>query len=121
MATVTFDVSQLNALANHLPAAGKKLKQAAGPAVRRHATEAMNEAASIAREYPSPIDKLADSLELTVSTRSARIHTDAREGTFLEFGSPNTGAPRPWLTGPAQRAGDALYDELIKLAAEPEL
>jgi hypothetical protein len=41
-----------------------------------------------------------------------RVFAEVREAAFLEYGSPNTGAPRAWLTGPARKAIDELFAEL---------
>lgn len=51
--------------------------------------------------------------EMVGDTR-VRIWSPGRGGFFLEFGSPTTGAPVPWLSGPAMRAEESLLEELGK-------
>jgi hypothetical protein len=43
------------------------------------------------------------------------IGAPVRQGFFLEYGSPTTGGPRPWLTGPAREGANQLLDELARI------
>ena len=41
-----------------------------------------------------------------------QISAEPKQARLLEYGTPNTGAPRPWLTEPAQEAIDELFERL---------
>ena len=51
-----------------------------------------------------------------IGVTRVRIHSDTRGAFFLEYGSPNTGAPIPWLSEPARRGEEWLLEELGKVA-----
>lgn len=113
---ITFDTSELDNLADLLATAREKPKAVRAEALGRVGDKVKAEAEAIAQAYPDPLDELAGNVEMESTPLTRRIFTSKRQGAFLEFGSPNTGAPRPWLTGPAQKGADELFEELSKAA-----
>lgn len=111
----TVDVSEIQRLAALFDKAASKIPNDARHelenAARQVQTEAISNAAGMAWT-----GALAESVELTMGDDSARIEANVREAFFLEYGSPNTGAPRPWLSGPAERGAAELEDRLGKIA-----
>lgn len=106
-AQVSADFSQLRQLERLLDEARRKASTIPNtilaPAARRVFTESVANAQGMA-----DTGELASSVRLeqtlTESGPGYRIGADVRQAFFLEYGSPNTGAPRPWLSAPAQRA-----------------
>lgn len=114
---ITADFSKFDDLERMLVSAREKPAKVRAVALGRFADRAQHEAEAIAASYPSPIDELAASVEQEGTPLFRRVFTTARQGHFLHFGSPNTGAPRDWLHGPMQSAADDLFVELSKAAA----
>lgn len=52
--------------------------------------------------------ELAASIQYDGAGLTRRVHAPVRQAFFLEYGSPSTGAPRPWITGPAERGASAV-------------
>lgn len=66
---------------------------------------------------------MADTGELARSVQMERLNdgayrigADVRQAFFLEYGSPNTGAPRPWLSSPARSAQMQVLSDMSKAA-----
>lgn len=112
---VGIDVSDLADLARMLERAAARPHAERAAVLDRVAREVQAEATAIAATYTKGTGRLVESIELSGTPVSRRIFADVREAFFLEFGSPNTGAPRPWLTGPAERGAKELFDELGKI------
>lgn len=111
------DFSALDDLNRLLEAAVKRTAKARADELNKTAEKVRDQAAAIAASYPKGTGALAANVTVTGTALTRRVGSDLREGWFLEFGSPNTGAPRPWLTGPAGRGAEELLAELGKAAA----
>jgi len=63
--------------------------------------------------------ELARSVQIERTNRGSAdaymIGAPVRQAFFLEYGSPNTGAPRPWLSAPALKGQDELASHLDKV------
>jgi hypothetical protein len=75
--------------------------------------DAVSNAASMA-----DTGELSRSVQIERLTDGAyRVGAGVRQAFFLEYGSPNTGAPRPWLSAPAMTAQQRVLSEVSKAAA----
>lgn len=115
--SLTVDTSEIDALA--------ALLAGAAPRMETDTTRVMDQVASSVvaaakASVPVASGELRDSVQVErqggKGYRVRYIHAEPRQGYFLEYGSPTTGAPRPWLSGPAQRGAMVLHDELMRVA-----
>ena len=116
---ITFDTSELDDLNNMLSRAAAKVVGVRGAGLARTAEAVKSQAAQTARNYPHATGALADSQTVSGTQLTKRVGSTLREAFFLEFGSPTTGGPRPWLTGPGRTEITKLLEELGE-AAVPE-
>jgi hypothetical protein len=115
---ITIDASEIRVLEHKLGQAAADMHREAGNEVQKTARQVAAEARGIAGGYPHGTGALAAAVRVTGSGLNATVGADVREAFYLEVGSPNTGAPRPWLSGPAERHQRDLEDQLAK-AADP--
>lgn len=118
-ADITFDTSELDDLNAMLTRAAAKVDKTRAAGLMRTAESVKAQAAATARSYPHATGALADSLMIGGTPLTRIVGSTLREAFFLEFGSPTTGGPRPFLTGPARKEITRLLEELGK-AAIPE-
>lgn len=116
---ITFDTHEIDDLNKKLIEASIRVARERARGLSRAAEAVRTQAAATARSYPHATGALADSVEVSGTDLSKRVGSTLREAFFLEFGSPTTGGPRPWLTGPARTEINHLFDDLSK-AAMPE-
>lgn len=111
-ANVQYDSSELDNLNVLLAAAAARVDRvrARGLATAAQNVRAAGEAT--ARAYPKGTGALADNVTVSGTALTQVVGSDLREASFLEFGSPNTGAPRPWLTAPAHAEMTQLLKDL---------
>ena len=112
---IHFDATALTRLAKILDTAGAAVAAGSAAALNERAQRVASEARSTAAGYPKGTGALAADVNVSVSGNEAHIFTGQREGYFLEVGSPNTGAPRPWLSGPAEVSAADLGEALRTL------
>lgn len=112
---ITWDASELDDLAGILQRARDRPPAERAQALDRAANRVRGEAIANAQSYTHGTGALASSIETNGTATYRRVFSDVREAFFLEAGSPSTGAPRAWLTGPAQRGADDLLVELGKI------
>lgn len=116
---VTFDTSELDDLNKMLTAAAAKVEKTRASGLARAAESVRDQAASTVRSYPHSTGALANDLHVSGTPLTKTVGSTLREAFFLEFGSPTTGGPRPFLTGPARTEITRLLVELGR-AAIPE-
>jgi len=117
--TVSADTSDIDHLQQILAAARERPHKERAAVLDRRAGDAETEARAIVATYnKKSTGALADAITREGTPVFQRIFANVREASLLERGTPNTGAPRPWLTGPAQKAADAVLEDLTK-SAEP--
>lgn len=113
------DTTELTRLARELADNADELDESIGPTLDRIANGVMRDAVSNANSYGGT-GELAAATKVTRSgsttSRTRRIGAEVRQAFFLEFGSPTTGGPRPWLTGPAAKGHYLLGLEIEKRA-----
>lgn len=114
---VSFDTSELENLNRLLAAAAARVDKERASALARAADKVRSQAETTARGYTKGTGALADSITVTGTPLTKIVGSTLREGFFLEFGSPNTGGPRPWLTQPARTEMTRLLEELGRAAA----
>jgi Bacteriophage HK97-gp10, putative tail-component len=115
---ISVDVSELNELIAMLERAAERPRKERAGVLRKIGAQVASEARSNASSWftKASTGRLAEGV--TVEGRGVSrvaISSPYREGFFLEYGSPNTGAPRPWLTQPAERGVESLLEELGKM------
>jgi hypothetical protein len=118
-AEITFDTSELDDLNAMLTRAAAKVDKTRAAGLMRTAQSVRDQAAATASSYPHATGALADDLSISGTPLTKRVGSTLRESFFLEFGSPTTGGPRPYLTGPARTEITRLLEELGR-AAIPE-
>ena len=116
MSGITVDVSEIRQLAHLLAVAADAARDESEEALREVAMKVAAEARSNASGFADTGELPAGAVQLQVSGSGARIYADVRQAFFLEYGSPNTGAPRPWLSGPAERGSTELLKRMAKIA-----
>lgn len=114
---ISADFSEIKELQVVLAAARERPHKVRAAALDKAADATVAEASAITAAYPSPIDELASNIEQEGTPVFRRIYTNKRQGHFLHFGSPKTGAPRDWLHGPAQKNVDEMLTTLADAAA----
>lgn len=114
MSTITIDTSELRQLAAMLDAARKAAPAQCDAALDRVVAQVVTEARANA-DAVRLTGALHDHTEADTTGITRRIWSDVREAAFQEFGSPNTGPPNPWLTGPARAGSTRLLQEMIRI------
>lgn len=99
---VGFDTHELDDLQHLLSTAASRVAKERSIGLERAADAVRDQAIETARSYPKGTGALADDIEVRGTPLTKSVGSDLREAFFLEFGSPNTGEPRPFLTGPAR-------------------
>jgi len=119
MADVTIDTSELDKLNALLQRAADRTAKERKRALDKAAKATFDEAHANASSFTkASTGELAESLQVDGTDLTRRVGSSVRQAFFLEFGSPNTGGPNPWLTEPAERASKSMLDELSD-AAKP--
>lgn len=113
------DVTELSRLAKDLSESAVRLDSEMGLVLDRVAAGVMSDAVSNASSFGGT-GELAAAVKMSKSgnksSSSRRVGAAVRQAFFLEFGSPKTGAPRPWLTAPAAKGHHLLGVEMEKRA-----
>lgn len=109
---IVFD-SDLDELAKLLEAARNRPYKVRVQALDRAAERVKSRAIATAQSYNTDsTGELASVIDIDGTPASRRIYANVRQAAFLEYGTPTTGAPRPWLTDPARDEVNALLMEL---------
>jgi len=116
---VSVDYSQINRLREKFAHQAEAMPKIAEDEVDDIGEEVASEARGIAAGYPKGTGALAAAVRvIRVGSAVVSVGAAVREAFYLEVGSPNTGAPRPWLTGPATRALEELLERMSKKAVD---
>jgi hypothetical protein len=113
-ANIIFDTSELNDLDKLLTTAAGRVDKVRSAGLARAAESVRDQAAATVRSYPHATGALANDLHVAGTPLTKTVGSTLREAFFLEFGSPTTGGPRPFLTGPARTEITHLLEELGK-------
>jgi len=116
---ITVDTSDLDELVELLGAAIERTPKERATALRKagNTTEA-GARANVAGYTKASTGELAGAITHVGTDLTRTIGADVKQAALLEYGTPTTGAPRRWLTGPAEAALDDLLADLAH-AAEP--
>lgn len=118
MAYISIDTSDLDRLAGLIEHAANGALRNADEALGRVVVEVHGEAVRNAAAFnKDSTGELAAAVSYDTTGNSRRVYANVRQAFFLEYGSPNTGPPRPWLSGPAEKGSDRLLMELAKAGA----
>ena len=109
--TVGMDMKEIDRLADRLQKAAVRAIPTIEAALTVGALETATQARANAASYGGT-GELSQSVEVEESPLIRRVLAEPRQGAFLEYGTPNTGAPRPWLSGPAETAQRKFFAEL---------
>ena len=115
--SIHVDTVELAKLSSLLAHAGVEATVKTEAALEVEAQTALAEARSTAAGYGGT-GELAGDVGMDRGILTRRIVADVRQGHFLEAGTPTTGAPRDWATGPTERAQDRLLTEMGGIATE---
>lgn len=58
--------------------------------------------------------ELASVTAYDTSGNSRRVYAPVKQAAFLEYGTPNTGAPNPWMTGPAEAGSRRILTQMAE-------
>jgi hypothetical protein len=117
--TVSVDMSEINQLIDTLDRASKRPAKERARALDRRANNVAEKArATVATYDKKSTGELGSTIDVTGTDLAKVIGSPVKQGWFLEAGTPTTGAPRPWLSRPAEEELDGLLDDLAK-SAEP--
>lgn len=117
MSDVTVDTSELDELEAILQRAAERTTKERARALREAGEGVAREARANASSWftKASTGELAASIETAQRGVSEyRVFANVRQAFFLEYGSPNTGGPRPWLSEPAEKGAERLLTELGK-------
>lgn len=116
---ISVDTSDLDNLIDQLGAAINRTPKERAAALRRagDATEA-GARANVASYTAASTGELLSTITHHGTDLQRQVGSTVKQAALLEYGTPTTGAPRPWLTGPAESALDDLLSDLAS-AAEP--
>lgn len=113
---ISFDTSELADLAAVLERARSRSWKDRTQALKRTAETVRAEAKANAEAFNTDsTGELAENIEITGTPARKRIGAPVRQAHFLEYGSPTTGAPRAWLSGPARKGANELLAELARI------
>lgn len=114
-ADITFDTTEIDGLADLLATARERPhKERADDLTQTADSIATKSRAIVATYQKDSTGLLGESIQVEGTPVHKRIFADVREAFFLETGSPNTGGPRDWLTGPAQEGIDEMFERLSR-------
>jgi hypothetical protein len=115
---VSVDFAELNRLNDLWRRKAKDVDKIDGD-VEDVANEIAAEARSTAAGYPKGTGETARSIDVERrGDASYSVVASSRAAFYLEVGSPNTGAPRPFITGPAERALGELVERVGKRVSD---
>lgn len=108
------DLSDIDRLEGLIAHAANTAPKDSAQALEKRTREAFTEAKANAGSFhKASTGELASVVEMEVIRgEHGIIRAPVRQGFFLEYGSPKTGAPRPWLTGPARDAAERLVRDM---------
>lgn len=100
----TIDASEIDELASLLAHAADVAPEGAEKLLDVESRKVHDEAQRTVRGYPKATGATAASMGRDSDGLNRRIWAGTKQGALLEYGTPTTGGPRPWLTGPAEQA-----------------
>lgn len=113
--TISADYSDLDDLVQLLTRATERPHRERAVALVETAVKVENEARTNAQAFHiDSTGELAAAITRAGTPVFQRIFANVRHAAFLEYGSPTTGPPRPWLTGPARRGADDLFERISR-------
>lgn len=115
---VTIDASEIDELRSLLGAAANAAPGAADEALDIIVPQVYREAMTTVAGYPMATGETAASMGFDTRGFGRRIWAGTKQGALLEYGTPTTGGPRPWLTGPAERGSMELLRHMAKIGEE---
>lgn len=120
MSWVTVDTSDVERALKIFEAAAERVERVSDQALTAAVVGAAGEAI---RNASAPdfrdTGATADGVQWDTSGEVRRIGSPTRAAWFNEVGSPNTGAPNPWLSAPARRAAEEMFDAISGEAQLP--
>lgn len=114
--TVSIDTRDLDVLdwvlGTAAEGAPRESEAALTKAVERVHAQAVSNAAKV-----RDTGALMESVDYDTEGMTRRVWSETREAWFQESGSPTTGAPNPWLTGPARAAVPELLRDIERVGS----
>lgn len=113
---ISFDTSDLDNLDELLATARERSWKDRTAALKRIAGQVRSEATENARGFQTKsTGELVAHIEQDGTPARQWIGADVRQAFFLEYGSPTTGPPRAWLSGPARKGANQLFAEMARI------
>ncbi len=114
--SLDFDLSQIKDLEAMLDRAAKRPPKERARALDIRANNVAEKArATVATYDRKSTGELGSTIDVTGTDLTKEIGSPAKQGWYLETGTPNTGAARPWLSGPAEEEQRGLLDDVGKM------
>lgn len=114
-ARATIDVSDIVYLASLLERAADLAPEEAENLLDQVVPRVAAEARATAASYPHATGETAGSIGYDTFGDTRRVWAASRAAWFLEYGSPNTGAPRAFLSGPAEEASRYILEHMAEV------
>lgn len=112
---ITVDMSEIDDLVRLLAVAAEQAPINADHALDIVVPEVWREAHANAKAFHKrSTGELAGSLDHDTSGQVRRVFAPVKQAALLEYGTPNTGAPIPWLTGPGERGSKRLLEMMAE-------
>lgn len=99
----TIDMSEIDELRRLLATASDRAEGDASEVLDKEVPRVFEEAHNTVISYPHATGETAKSMDYDRKGNTRRVWAETKQARLLEYGTPNTGPPRPWLTGPAER------------------
>jgi hypothetical protein len=113
---VTLDTSDLERLGALLDAAARSAPVASDALLDVHGLRVLADATANAGSYTkASTGELRGAMFYERHQGVRRIGSNVRQAFFLEYGSPKTGAPDPWLSGPAERETEQMLASMAQV------
>ena len=113
----TIDTSELEILRMLLSTAADEAEGETSELLDQEVRDVYEEAHSTVQSYPKATGATAASMGFDTSGHTRRIWAGTKQGALLEHGTPTTGPPRPWLSGPAEQASRRILEEMAEIGA----
>lgn len=113
---ISFDASAIADLNGVLEKARQRSHKDRTKILARIAGEVRDDARDNALAFNTDsTGELAAAVDTEGTAARKRVFANVRQGYFLEYGSPTTGAPRPWLSDPARKGANKLLAEISEV------
>lgn len=113
---ITFDASAIKEFDEVLSRARERSYKDRTRILARIGGEVRDESRANAQAFNTDsTGELAAAVDMDGTAARKHIFANVRQAFFLEYGSPTTGAPRPWMSDPARKGANKLFAEISEV------